>query len=29
MQAWYDAEAGKLDPFVLVLEGSSQREDLR
>ena len=22
MQAWYDAEAGKLDPFVLILEGS-------
>src|SRR6201982_1998918 len=22
LQAWYDAEAGKLDPFVLVLEGS-------
>ena len=20
MQAWYDAEAGKLDPFVLILE---------
>ena len=22
VQAWYDAEAGKLEPFVLVLEGS-------
>ena len=22
MQAWYDAEAGKLDPFVLIVEGS-------
>ena len=21
-QAWYDAEQGKLDPFVLVIEGS-------
>ena len=30
MQAWYDAEAGKLDPFVLVLEGSrAEREDQR
>jgi hydrogenase small subunit len=26
MQAWYDAEAGKLDPFVLVLEGSVPNE---
>jgi hydrogenase small subunit len=24
---WYDAEAGKLDPFVLVLEGSVPNED--
>ena len=30
MQAWYDAEDGKLDPFVLILEGSlPQREDQR
>ena len=30
MQAWYDAEAGKLDPFVLILEGSlPEREALR
>ena len=28
MQAWYDAEAGKLDPFVLVLEGSVPNEAL-
>ena len=26
MQAWYDAEAGKLDPFVLVVEGSIPNE---
>jgi hydrogenase small subunit len=26
MQAWYDAEDGKLDPFVLVLEGSVPNE---
>ena len=26
MRAWYDAEAGKLDPFVLVLEGSVPNE---
>jgi hydrogenase small subunit len=25
MQAWYDAEAGKLDPFILVLEGAARR----
>jgi hydrogenase small subunit len=28
MQAWYDAEAGKLDPFVLVLEGSVPNEQI-
>src|SRR6476661_6139207 len=28
MQAWYDAEAGKLDPFVLVVEGSIPNEKL-
>ena len=28
MQAWYDAEAGKLDPFVLVLEGSIPNEQI-
>ena len=28
MQAWYDAEAGKLDPFVLIVEGSIPNEDL-
>ena len=29
MQAWWDAEAGKLDPFVLILEGSlPEREAL-
>jgi hydrogenase small subunit len=28
MQAWYDAEAGKLDPFVLVLEGSVPNEEI-
>ena len=28
MQAWYDAEAGELDPFVLVVEGSIPNEDL-
>jgi hydrogenase small subunit len=26
MQAWYDAEAGKLDPFIFVLEGSVPNE---
>ena len=26
MEAWYDAEAGKLDPFVLILEGSVPNE---
>jgi hydrogenase small subunit len=26
MQAWFDAEEGKLDPFVLVLEGSVPNE---
>ena len=30
IQAWYDAEQGKLDPFVLVIEGSRrQRGDQR
>ncbi len=28
MQAWYDAEAGKLDPFVLILEGSLPNEEI-
>jgi hydrogenase small subunit len=28
MQAWFDAEAGKLDPFVLVLEGSVPNEQI-
>ncbi len=28
MQAWYDAEAGKIDPFVLILEGSLPNEKL-
>jgi hydrogenase small subunit len=26
MQAWYDAEAGRLDPFVLVVEGAIANE---
>src|SRR3954468_13371271 len=26
IQAWYDAEEGKLDPFVLVIEGSIGNE---
>jgi len=29
MQAWYDAEAGKLDPFVLVVEGSIPNEKIK
>ncbi|MEO6056936.1 MAG: hydrogenase expression protein HypE [Gemmatimonadales bacterium] len=29
MQAWYDAEAGKLDPFVLILEGSVPNEKIK
>ena len=28
IQAWYDAEAGKLDPFVLVIEGSVPNEEI-
>src|SRR3954469_20006632 len=28
MQAWYDAEAGRIDPFVLILEGSLPNEKL-
>lgn len=28
MQAWWDAEAGKLDPFVLVVEGSIPNEKI-
>jgi hydrogenase small subunit len=28
MQAWFDAEEGKLDPFVLILEGSVPNERL-
>ena len=26
MRAWYDAEAGRLDPFILVLEGAVPNE---
>jgi len=28
MTAWFDAEAGKLDPFVLILEGSVPNEEI-
>ncbi|MDX6688003.1 MAG: hydrogenase small subunit, partial [Baekduia sp.] len=28
IQAWFDAEAGKLDPFVLVIEGSLGNEKI-
>ena len=28
MRAWYDAEAGKLDPFMLVLEGAVPNEKI-
>ena len=28
IQAWYDAEAGKLDPFVLIIEGSIGNEEI-
>ena len=28
IQAWYDAEAGKLDPFVLIIEGSLGNEKI-
>jgi len=28
VQAWYDAEDGKLDPFVLVVEGSIANEEI-
>ncbi|MCA9513293.1 MAG: hypothetical protein KC560_21460, partial [Myxococcales bacterium] len=28
MQAWWDAEAGRLDPFVLVVEGSIPNETI-
>ena len=28
IQAWYDAEAGKLDPFVLIVEGSIGNENI-
>ena len=28
MEAWYDAEAGKLDPFVLIVEGSLPNEKI-
>ncbi len=28
MEAWYEAEAGKLDPFVLVVEGSIPNEKI-
>src|SRR5258708_7474575 len=28
IQAWYDAEEGKLDPFVLVIEGSLGNEEI-
>ena len=27
-QAWFDAEEGKLDPFVLVIEGSLGNEEI-
>jgi hydrogenase small subunit len=27
-QAWFDAEQGKLDPFVLVIEGSLGNEEI-
>ncbi|HWH71326.1 MAG TPA: hypothetical protein VNT26_18220 [Candidatus Sulfotelmatobacter sp.] len=29
MKAWFDAAAGKLDPFVLVVEGSIPNEDIK
>src|SRR6185369_764193 len=29
MKFWYDAEAGKLDPFVLVVEGSIPNETIK
>ena len=29
MQYWYQAEAGKLDPFVLVVEGSIPNEKIK
>lgn len=29
IQAWWDAEAGKLDPFVLVVEGSIPNEKIK
>jgi hydrogenase small subunit len=29
IQAWYDAEEGKLDPFVLVIEGSVANEEIK
>ena len=28
IQAWYDAEQGKLDPFVLIIEGSIPNEEI-
>ena len=28
IQAWYDAEEGKLDPFVLIIEGSIGNEQI-
>jgi hydrogenase small subunit len=28
MKAWYDAEAGRLDPFILVLEGAVPNEEI-
>ena len=28
VQAWYDAENGRLDPFILVVEGSIANEDI-
>ena len=28
MRAWFDAAAGKLDPFILVLEGSVPNEEI-
>src|SRR6476660_7145770 len=29
MKWWYDAEAGKIDPFVLVIEGSIPNEEIK
>ena len=29
MKFWYEAEAGRLDPFVLVVEGSIPNEKIK